>query len=248
MATCALLMCSAGWTEVCFSRSVSSGNHAHIIYSFNSTRLATKDCCCQWQHVGPIIWLPSCCSYAREGKLSPVLRTQDTEGIWGCAHSTRSQWVFGPAASLLSDTTAWGPSESLARQLPCCQTLQHEVPVSLALQLTCCQTLQHQVPVSLALQLTCCQTLQHQVPVNLALQLPWCQTLQHHVPISVWPCSFPAVRHYSTRSQSVWPCSFPAVRHYSTRSQSVFGPAAYLLSDTTAPGPSQSLALQLPCC
>ena len=239
-----------------------------------------------------------------------TLQHQVPVSLWPCSfpavrhYSTRSQSVFGPAASLLSDTTAPGPSQSLALQLPCCQTLQHQVPVSLALQLPCCQTLQHQVPVSLALQLPCCQTLQHQVPVSLALQLPCCQTLQHQVPVSLalqlpccqtlqhqvpvspWPCSFPAVRHYSTRSQSVlgpaasllsdttapgpsqslalqlpccqtlqhqvpvslWPCSFPAVRHYSTRSQSVFGPAASLLSDTTAPGPSQSLALQLPCC
>ena len=204
--------------------------------------------------------------------------------------------MFGPAASLLSDTTAPGPSQCLALQLPCCQTLQHQVPVSvrpcsfpavrhystrsqsvfgpaasLLSDTTAPGPSQSSPAASLLLDTTAPGPSQ-----SLALQLTCCQTLQHQVPVSLWPCSFPAVRHYSTRSQSVlgpaayllsdttapgpsqclalqlpccqtlqhqvpvsvWPCSFPAVRHYSTRSQSVFGPAASLLSDTTAPGPS----------
>ena len=127
-------------------------------------------------------------------------------------------------ACLLSDTTAPGPSQSLALHLACCQTLQHQVPVSLwpcilpAVRHYSTRSQSVFGPASCLLS----DTTAPGPSQSLALHLACCQTLQHQVPVSLWPCILPAVRHYSTRSQSV------------------FGPASCLLSDTTAPGPSQS--------
>ena len=190
-------------------------------------------------------------------------------------YSTRSQSVFGPASCLLSDTTAPGPSQSLALHLACCQTLQHQVPVSpdttapgpsqsLALHLACCSNtlclcfhlliftravvnIQHQVPVDrCSRHFTGCQSkkgLFSSEPLlfSVSLMVP-CHHTCHHVSLYTFLLALSDL--VPVRSLALH------LRHYSTRSQSVqtLQHQVPVSPDTTAPGPSQSLALHLACC